>query len=170
MMAERLTVNWDDVATDGFFFKCQEPYYVASTGDSEIEPRYLTEYVITPEGTALRHDIEHQIDELLRLEDGWLDGEGAKPSEDGLNWLRNRLLDHYTAKAPELHLYPTEDGNVLAEWWVGSHDVTIEIDLNSHKGYWHDYDSSTKQTKERDVDCNETTCWIWIIRTLRDLN
>lgn len=129
----------------------------------------VVEYVITLKGTARRHDIEHQIDELMKLEAGWLDGEGEKPSERGLNWLRDKLLDNYTVSAPELHLYPTEDGNVMAEWWIGTHDVTLEIDLSSHTGYWHDYDSSSEQSNEREIDCNEKTCWIWIIRTLRDL-
>ena len=171
MIADRLTVNWEDMSTEGSFLQSRE-HYVTDTCDL-VEQKYLhrfSEYVITPEGTAIRHDIEHQIDELSKLEAGWLDGIGEKPSDVGLNWLRDMLLEHYTAKAPELHLYPTEDGNVLAEWWVGSHDVTLEIDLSSRKGYWHDYDSSTKQTEEQPVDCNKKACWIWIIRTLRDID
>lgn len=87
-------------------------------------------------------DVGVQIDELRLVEDGWLEGRGTAPSEAGLDWLLEVFDRHFPDDTPLPHLYPTETGGVQAEWSLGTQEVTLELDLETHKGEWHVLDMS----------------------------
>ena len=75
------------------------------------------------------NDVDMRIDELLVLKDGWLDGAGAAPSRDGLEWLRKQLTDHWPEEVPLPFLYPTLEGRIRAEWSSTEWEISAEIDI-----------------------------------------
>ena len=75
---------------------------------------------------AHEDDIREQIGNLGKLEDGWLDGSGKACDPKGLANLAEQLVSHYPLDAPELRLYPTGDGNVQTEWWIGNYNAVLE--------------------------------------------
>ena len=119
-------------------------------------------------GTEL--DISMQIAELRLVEDGWLEGEGQAPSETGLDWLLAALSRHFPNESPPPHLYPTETGDVQAEWSLGSREVTLEIDLETHSGEWHVLDLRSGQVDERIVDCDCGEDWRWLVKQIDAMN
>ena len=116
-------------------------------------------------------DVAAQLEQLGALQDGWLDGEGRAPHTEGVTWLGERLDRSYLVhEAPAPYLYPTEDGGVQAEWPVGDHEITLEVDLATRKGLWHDLDMVTDQDEERELNLDDDAAWTWVVETLRTLS
>ena len=108
-------------------------------------------------------DVGAQLDELRLLKDGWLEGEGLSPPETGLDWLQNAFDRHFPDEALLPHLYPTERGGVQAEWSIGPHEVTLELDLDTHSGEWHALDRETGEAMERTLDGDDSSDWKWLV-------
>jgi hypothetical protein len=70
-------------------------------------------------------EVQKLWDRLKTLEevpDGWLDGDGRRPTEDVLTFVRlvlqRLLVDHRSIPRPKV--FPTPDGGLQAEWVLGS--------------------------------------------------
>lgn len=115
-------------------------------------------------------DVGVQIDELRLVEDGWLEGRGTAPSEAGLDWLFEVFDRHFPDDTPLPHLYPTETGGVQAEWSLGTQEVTLELDLETHKGEWHVLDMKSGDLQERVLNCDRGEEWTWLIEQIDAAN
>lgn len=84
-----------------------------------------------------KDEFKKRIEELKLLKDGWLDNKGLALDVAGIDWLSEKLEE----KQLFPFLYPTEDGNIRAEWDFPEQDVAIslEVNLKSHFGLWHSY-------------------------------
>ena len=111
-------------------------------------------------------DISVQVAEMRLVEDGWLEGEGKAPSEVGLDWLLGTFALQFPNDAPPPHLYPTETGDVQAEWSLGSREITLEVNLDTHSGEWHVLDLRSGHVDERIVDCDSGEDWKWLVKQI----
>jgi hypothetical protein len=84
-----------------------------------------------------------RIDELRLLKAGWLDGRGFVPDVSGFSWLERFFRESYPLTLPAPYIYPTEEGGVQLEWRTGNQDVSLEIDLSSHIGELHGFNTQT---------------------------
>ena len=75
--------------------------------------------------------IRSQLDDLRSMEDGWLEGGGIAPLEDGLDWLANAFESHYPPELPRPYCYPTPEGGIQAEWDFRAYDIDVKVDLSS---------------------------------------
>ena len=105
-------------------------------------------------------DISAQIYDLRQLKDGWLEGQGKAPSKEGLDWLSQAFDRHYSGDLPLPYLYPTEPGGVQAEWSLGRNEITLEIDLTEHFGYFHALHMEDDTEETRRLDLGSGTHWI----------
>ena len=105
-------------------------------------------------------DLSAQIDDLRLLKDGWLEGHGKAPSKEGLNWLSRAFDNYYSDDLPLPYLYPTEPGGVQAEWSLGRNEITLEIDLAEHSGYFHALQMEDDTEETRRLDLGREICWI----------
>ena len=105
-------------------------------------------------------DISAQIYDLRQLKDGWLEGQGKAPSKEGLDWLSQAFDNYYPSDLPLPYLYPTEPGGVQAEWSLGRNEITLEIDLAEHSGYFHALHMEDDTEKTRHFDLGSETQWI----------
>lgn len=105
-------------------------------------------------------DISAQIYDLRQLKDGWLEGQGKAPSKEGLDWLSQAFDKHYSGGLPLPYLYPTEPGGVQAEWSLGRNEITLEIDLTEHSGYFHALHMEDDTEETRRLDLGSGTHWI----------
>ena len=112
-------------------------------------------------------DVSTRLDELSRLDDGWLDGEGKAPSQSGLQWL-TECFDRFFLDELQLpYLCPTEDGGICAEWLLEPLNLSLEIDLENRRGYWHVVDFTNKSFTEKDIDLNLPDSWSWLCEQLK---
>ena len=105
-------------------------------------------------------DISAQIYDLRQLKDGWLEGQGKAPSKEGLDWLSQAFDKHYSGDLPLPYLYPTEPGGVQAEWSLGQNEITLEIDLTEHSGYFHALHMEDDTEETRRLDLGSGTHWV----------
>lgn len=105
-------------------------------------------------------DISAQIDDLRLLKDGWLEGQGKAPSQDGLDWLSQAFKNYYSGDLPQPYLYPTEPGGVQAEWSLDQNEITLEINLAEYAGYFHALHVEDDTEKTRNLDLGSETHWI----------
>ena len=105
-------------------------------------------------------DISAQIDDMRLLKDGWLEGQGKTPSKEGLSWLSQAFDNYYPSDLPLPYLYPTEPGGVQAEWSLGRNEITLEIDLAEHAGYFHVLQMEDDTEKTLRLDLGSEICWI----------
>ena len=110
-------------------------------------------------------DMFVQIDSLRNLIDGWLDGEGIAPSEQGLNWVVDKLDDYFSDMTVP-YLYPTPEGGVRAEWSLGKYEASLDIKLDNQTGYWHSLDMTNNTDAEKTLDLSKQEDWKWVLETL----
>jgi len=79
---------------------------------------------------------------FAELQPGWLEGFGKALPVEGLEWLADQW-GKYGSGIPRPMLFPTEDGRVQAEWRIGTEDVSLEIDLQTHAVLWHRLDTAS---------------------------
>ena len=115
-------------------------------------------------------DVGVQLDDLRRLESGWLNGKGEPPSAEGLDWLTQWFEDHYPSSLPLPYLYPTPEGEIQAEWSLGTTEVTLVIHLRDKQAWWHALDLDTDADSEQPLNLIESEGAKWLIDQLRQLN
>lgn len=114
-------------------------------------------------------DIPARIDELRVLKDGWFEGAGTAPPKAGLDWLSNEFSQRYSDELDCPHLYPTVDGGIRAEWSLKPHEASLEVDLVSHRGCWHDLNMTTDAEVERELNLNRPDDWQWLIEQIQQM-
>lgn len=125
-------------------------------------------------------DVPAQLDELRKLMDGWADGihhpsdwgsgYGKAPSHEGLNWLGDKLEREYPDDLPLPRVYPTPEGRVQMEWTIGKFDISLEVDLRDHTGYWHWVDlNDFDRDGEKELNLDDSDGWAWIATEIRRL-
>ena len=97
-------------------------------------------------------DIETRLEELARLQDGWLDGKGRAPDHAALQRLAQAFEDHYDPELPFLpYLYPTAEGGVQAEWTIAEWDVSLDITLSDMTAQYQALNLKTGVSRELEL-------------------
>lgn len=136
--------------------------------ESNILPTQLNpkgDYLAYAGKTDSPAPISRQIDRLASMDDGWLDGDGIAPSKAGLEGLHILLQ----SLSPIPTLYPTPEGGVQAEWSIADREISLEIDLESLKAEWHDLNTSTTESRFKEVDLGKRADRDWIAQQLDSL-
>lgn len=77
-------------------------------------------------------DTIKRIEEIGKLDTGWLNGEGEKFNERGLEL----LIAYFSSKPSHFIfplLYPTEEGEIQANWDINGTDISAYINLDTWK-------------------------------------
>lgn len=113
--------------------------------------------------------ISSRLNELRSLENGWLDGNGLAPSAAGLNWLTQIFDANYSVELPQPFAYPTAEGGVQVEWTIGDFELSLEIDLSTHRAQWHCLNLRTEADSFRDVNLADAGDWTRLVAEIRQL-
>ena len=112
-------------------------------------------------------DMDSRLDEFRSVQDGWLEDGGVAPDHAGLDWLSVTFALHYPDDLPLPYTYLTADGGISLEWSFGTKDITVEIDIQTHKGEWYMYDNDTKSiADEIQMDLDKQDCWAQLAKRL----
>ena len=125
-------------------------------------------YADTKTKNKERANFASRITELRAIKDGWLDGEGLAPKSAILNWLSQDFASAYPQDLPLPYLYPTEEGGVEPEWSIKPWEITLEIEDEDCKAYWHEMNMKTHETTEKDLKLKVNEDWQWMIARIRE--
>lgn len=81
------------------------------------------EVLLTQENLPWRR----QIESLLTIEDGWLDGSGTMPQMPAIERTRDFAVAAVSAGLPEPGVFPLEDGGVQLQWFTDTDVWTATI-------------------------------------------
>ena len=112
-------------------------------------------------------DVPARLDELRNMQDGWLDGVGKAPSHQGLDWLSASFQRNFPDELPLPHLYPTPEGEIEAEWSLGTHSVILEFHLDTHQGDWLQFSKKSEDEEHsRSLDLDTMEEWHWLAKAI----
>ena len=112
------------------------------------------------------------FEHLRKLKDGWLEGEGIAPNNNGLDWLAEKLRINYPHNFPRIYSYPTSEGGVSLEWQINPYDIELEVNLKTHQGEYNSFNvilvkflATSQFTKfnQKSNTRNLTTCFFYKI-------
>jgi len=109
-----------------------------------------------------------RIEELRQLKDGWLEGSGQALSGEHLDWFVAAFERHYPDDLPLPRLYPTESGDLQAEWSLARDEVSFEIKLSSRQACWHALDRVSNTEVTFTVDLGTELAWAEITSRIKD--
>ena len=115
------------------------------------------------------NDVATRIEELRVLTNGWLDGAGLALSSDGLDWFSLSFDEIYPPDMVLPYLYPTPEGNLLAEWSIGDNSCSLEVILTTRQAEFHNLDLKTHNDSAQTIDLTEQNGWQSLVQVLRDL-
>ena len=116
------------------------------------------------EGDMDLMDVRTRLNKFREMKDGWLDGEGVAPSDEGLTWLADAFERLYPAGAPLPFTFPMPSGGVQFEWSFNEYEVSLEVNLADHQGVWHVLNTAMIQREDEEVylDLEDVAKWRWI--------
>ena len=110
-----------------------------------------------------------RLEELRLLKDGWFEGGGSAPASAGIDWLSDAFTRVYPEDLPLLYVYPTPEGDIRLEWALGSHDVSLDIDLMQHRANLHALNLSSDEDREDELNLDEPSGWARLVEQIQRL-
>lgn len=111
-------------------------------------------------------DVPSQIEELKSLKVGWMNGEGEAFSAGELDWLADSFDRLYPDGYPLPFVFPSVDGEVIAEWSFPPTEISLSVDLENQKGEFHALNVQN-DTEDWDIyDLRDKKTWIEISRKI----
>ena len=114
-------------------------------------------------------DVPARLNELRAMRDGWLEGGGKAPSQEGLGWLSESFKAHFPKDLPLPFTYPTPEGGIEMEWSLGAHSIVFEIDIDARQGDWLQFEKESEDEDSRSLDLDDGGAWAWLVREVRRL-
>lgn len=113
-------------------------------------------------------DVGARLDEIRLLKDGWLEGSGKSPPEEGLDWLEAAFRLHYPDETLPPYLYPTLTGDIRAEWSHERQEFSLDVQLTTKRATWHALDLETDDEESRDLNLEKDADWAWLVRKIQE--
>ena len=113
--------------------------------------------------------MKNRIEELRSLKNGWLDGKGRALSQEGLNWFADKFENNYPEDLSLPYIYPTAEGGVQAEWTLGCHEVSLDVDFDTRQGEWNDLNMETDGYKSGPINLDHQRGWDWVSGRIRKM-
>lgn len=104
-------------------------------------------------------DFRSRIDELVLIEDGWLEGEGKAPDSTSLL----KFLHLYEQFVPKTFIkpaiFPRPDGNIQFEWSSEEYEIHAVIDLETYESTLHSLNVINMKEKTAIMDLTKKAGW-----------
>lgn len=105
-------------------------------------------------------DVSLRINNLLKLEDNWYEGQGKALNKEGLIQFENLFNSFFDNKLPLPAIFPKIDGNIQLEWKKETKNIIVDINLTSLSAeffYYNDLDDEDE--KEEQIFLNDKNGW-----------
>lgn len=114
-------------------------------------------------------DVMYRLDELAKLEDGWLDSSGVAPRRDDLMWFYQMFESNFDKNLPLPAIFPTPEGGIQTEWNIGGSEISLTINLDSKVGDYHSYNFLSKEEASLELKLDEPASWALLNDSLSHL-
>lgn len=104
-------------------------------------------------------DVPTRLKEFLKLQPGWMNGEGTSYAKKDIEWLSQQFDDYYSPELLLPYTYPTIEGGIQFEWIKGDHDATLNLNLQNKSGYFHYLNLADNMDREQNVQLDTTGGW-----------
>ncbi len=116
-------------------------------------------------------DIGARLDELRKLKKGWLNEESPKLSHAGLSTLSSKFDQYYSSGLRLPYLFPTEEGDVLAEWQTDTQNISLEVTIDDKSEKFLDaillmFDMDGDNDQEKALNLKDSASWQTLNETL----
>ena len=113
-------------------------------------------------------DVSARLEQLAQLSDNWLDGNRTALDKTGLDWLEKAFRQNYPSDLLLPNTYPTAEGDVRFEWHLADGtDASLEIDLKTQMGYWHELNLESNDNSEDLLRLEKPEAWATLSERLR---
>lgn len=102
------------------------------------------------------------------MKNGWLNGYGKAPDQQGLLWFQEQFLANYSTTLPCPNVVPTIFGSIQLEWDLGDRAISMGVSFKSHTCSFNLVDSVTNQTFRADLDLDNPNAWKTICKHVAD--
>jgi hypothetical protein len=107
--------------------------------------------------------------ELLKLEVGWLDGEGDAYDPALLAWLAGGWKKHAEGIIPTPYTYPAVDGGIRMEWSLADAELAVDIHISKQLAdVWKVDLISGEMAVESQFSLTTDDGWLRFVDCLRD--
>ena len=114
------------------------------------------------EAMITKNDVMWRLADIIKLEDGWFDGEGKAFDLCGMTWLAETFDKYYDASAMIPYVYPTVEGHVSFEWEIPNADVSLIIDTLKKTGEFSVLYIQADMERKINYDLNLQVSWQYI--------
>ena len=114
-------------------------------------------------------DVPSRLEELKGLQEGWFNGEGKPLDDAALDWLSDRFEQLYPDDLRLPYVFPTVEGNVLAEWSFSLHKITLDINLETHESEWYVLNMHDSSEEERLFNLDDDGSWMLMAEKIHSL-
>ena len=161
--------HYDSILEAHNGFRNQQRVRVKGVGRFDVNDRILE--IVGLEHVVLLDplDVVVRIDELKLLKRGWLDGKGEALEAQKLERVVEMFQNHYADDAKLPYLFPTPEGNLLAEWPLRENSVSLEIDLSTRVADWHVLNLVTDDEETKQYNLGEPESWKLIAEAIKGM-
>ena len=114
-------------------------------------------------------DVTVRLDALSKLEDGWLDGQGAAFDKAELNRISKLFETHFTSDLPLPFIYPAVSGELQSEWNIDNWSISLEIKPSNLLAEFQALELSTEECQEFSFNLDDPGGWARLNSTLKAL-
>lgn len=111
-------------------------------------------------------DVPSQLEEIKSLKSGWMNGEGEAFGAGDLDWLADCFEHRYPDGFPLPYVFPSVDGEVIAEWSFPPTEISLNVDLENQKGEFHALNVQNNDEDRKTYDLHDEKMWIEISRKI----
>lgn len=107
-------------------------------------------------------NFEENLINISNLKDGWYNGEGKACDKAKLEEFLQTFLTYYKAALPLPLTFPDVESGIQFEWVNTEFDISLTINIDELKGYFHSLQREHDTSIEKDLDLNEKESWDFI--------
>jgi hypothetical protein len=104
-------------------------------------------------------DVSLRINNLLKLENNWFEGQGKALNKEHLTNFGDLLNSYFDNKLPLPAIFPKIDGNIQLEWKKENKNVIIDVELQTLLSNIFFYDDNDSDEYESSVVLNDKEGW-----------
>ena len=100
--------------------------------------------------------IQQQLAKIAAGED---DPDIKTPDRDQLKWFGAKAEEFSLPDMPTPFLFPTKNGNLSVEWYIGHKEASLEVDFAASTGDWGWWDSQSDEEHSETLNLDHRGDW-----------